>query len=326
MNTLIKALAVSTAAGAIAACGNANTDGADAAYTVERVTFESGGETLVGDLYIPAGADNENRTDAIVVTGAWTTIKEHMSGTYAAEMAKRGDIALAFDFRNWGESGGATRSFENPALKIEDIIAAGDYLSTRPEVDAVNGLGICASAGYMATAAEQSSTFKAIALVAPWLHNSAIVEQVYGGADGVASLIETGRKAAAIEADTGEPQLIPASGPEGSAALMPGAPYYTEPGLGLIPEWENTFNLASWEGWLTFDGIRAATDVDQPFILVHSDDAAIPNGAHQFFANLAGEKDALWLEGVTQFDFYHREDVVATASDAVADFFARHPS
>ena len=324
MNKLIKSIAATTAAGAIAACGTGETNATDNAYSVERVTFESGGETLVGNLYIPAGVTGENRTDGIVVTGAWTTIKEHMPGTYAAEMAKRGEIALAFDFRTWGESGGATRSFENPQIKIEDIIAAGEFLSTRPEVEGVNGLGICASAGYMATAAEQSSTFETIALVAPWLHNAAIAEEVYGGADGVAGLIETGRNAAATEAETGEPQLIPATGPEGSASLMPGVPYYTEEGLGMIPEWENTFNLASWEGWLTFDGVRAAPGISQPLMIVHSEDAAIPAGAHQFFADLTTDKEELWIDGVTQFDFYHREDAVNAASDAVAAFFANH--
>lgn len=324
MNKLIKTLATTTAVGAIAACSSAETIDPDRAYTIERVTFESHGETLVGNLYIPAGVSAEHRTHGVVVTGAWTTIKEHMPGTYAAEMAKRGEIALAFDFRTWGESGGATRSFENPQIKIEDIIAAGAFLSTRPEVDGVNGLGICASAGYMATAAEQSSTFETIALVAPWLHDSAIVEQVYGGADGVAGLIQTGRAAAMTESETGEPQLIPATGPEGSAALMPGVPYYTEEGLGMIPEWENTFNLASWEGWLTFDGIRAAPGITQPLMIVHSEQAAIPEGAQRFIADLTSDKQELWLDGVTQFDFYHREDAVTAVSDAVATFFATH--
>ena len=324
MNKLVKTLAITTVAGTIAACGSADTQVAEEAYDVERVTFESGGETLVGNLYIPAGVDAGNRTDGIVVTGAWTTIKEHMPGTYAAEMAKRGEIALAFDFRTWGESGGATRSLESPEIKVEDIIAAGEFLSSRPEVDRVSGLGICASAGYMATAAERSPTFKTIALVAPWLHNAAIVEEVYGGAEGVAGLIETGRNAVATEAETGEPQLIPATGPAGSASLMPGVPYYTEEGLGMIPEWENTFNLASWEGWLTFDGIRAARGIAQPLIIVHSEDAAIPAGARQFFAELSADKDELWLDGVTQFEFYHREDAVTAASDAVVAFFDNH--
>jgi hypothetical protein len=73
-----------------------------------------------------------------------------------------------------------------------------------------------------------------------------------------------------------------------------------------------------------FDGIRAAPAITQPLLIVHSENAAIPHGAQRFYANLKGEKDALWLEGVTQFEFYHRQDAVIAASDATAEFFARH--
>lgn len=324
MNTLIKALAATVSAAALAACATPDRPTAEAhVYTVERVTFNSGGETLVGNLYIPADIDPANPAEGVVVTGAWTTVKEHMPATYAAEMAKRGQVALTFDFRTWGESGGQTRSLEDPAIKIDDIVAAGAFLASRAEVSDVNGLGICASAGYMATAAERSQTFRTIALVAPWLHDARIVNEVYGGPESVAALIQTGRAAAAREAETGQPQLIAASGPAGSDALMPGAPYYTEEGLGLIPEWENTFNLASWEDWLTFDAVRAAPGIKQPLLIVHSEAAAIPQGAKRFYAGLSAGKDALWLEGVTQFDFYHRPDAVITASDSVTDFFAR---
>ncbi|MEM9739064.1 MAG: alpha/beta hydrolase [Pseudomonadota bacterium] len=323
MKTLVKTLALTASAAALAACATSKTtETAASAYTVERVTFTSGGEMLVGSLYIPVGADAANPAEAVVVTGAWTTVKEHMPATYAAEMAERGQIALAFDFRTWGESGGQTRSFENPEMKIEDVIAASEFLSTRDDVSAVNGLGICASAGYMATAVERSPLLQSAALVAPWLHDAEIVDVVYGGPNSVADLIETGRTAAATEAETGEPQLIPAAGPEGSGALMTQAPYYVTPGLGQIPEWENTFNLASWEGWLTFDAIRAAANIDQPVLIVHSEDAAIPQGAQEFYAALSGPKDQVWLEGVTQFDFYHQPGPVDAASDAAADFFA----
>ena len=323
MKTLINTLVATTSAAALTACALADTaeTTVPAAYTVERETFTSAGETLVGNLYIPAGVGRGNPAEAVVVTGAWTTVKEHMPATYAVEMAERGQIALAFDFRTWGESGGATRSLENPEMKIEDILAASEFLSTRADVSAINGLGICASAGYMVTAAERSPLLQSVALVAPWLHNAEIVDAVYGGAESVAGLIEAGRAATAREAETGEPQLIPASGPAGSDALMPGVPYYTEEGLGLIPEWENTFNLASWEGWLTFDAIRAAPSINQPMLIVHSEDAAIPQGAREFYAGLTGSKEQVWLDGVTQFDFYHQPAPVELASDAAANFF-----
>jgi hypothetical protein len=55
--------------------------------------------------------------------------------------------------------------------------------------------------------------------------------------------------------------------------------------------------------------------------MVHSEAAAIPQGAHRFIDRLKGTKDQVWLEKVTQFDFYDREEPVGRASDAVAAHF-----
>jgi fermentation-respiration switch protein FrsA (DUF1100 family) len=294
-----------------------------ASFTVERVTFESEGSTIVGTIYMPAGIDARNATKAVVVTGAWTTIKEQMPALYAQRLAEKGMVALAFDFRTWGESEGVTRSLENPEMKIADIEAAGRYLLSRPDVLEVHGLGICASSGYMATVAERTDIFSSIALVAPWLHDAEIVHAVYGGEEGVSGLVETSRQAEAHEAATGEPQLITAGGPEGSDALMAIDGYYSDHDRGLVPEWENTFNLTSWEAWLTFDGVRAAPGISEPTLIVHSEAAAIPEGAKKFYANLSAPKSQVWLDDVTQFDFYDQAKGVDPAVEAVIAHFER---
>jgi hypothetical protein len=75
-----------------------------------------------------------------------------------------------------------------------------------------------------------------------------IVEQVYGGKDGVAGLVATGQ---AATAKGGE--IIPAAGPVGAkGALMPLGGYYYEPSRGRIPQYGNKWNQASWEGLLTY--------------------------------------------------------------------------
>lgn len=294
-----------------------------AAFTTQRVTFQSAGETIVGTLYVPSGVDADNAAKAVVVTGAWTTIKEQMPALYAERLAQNGMVALAFDFRTWGESEGVTRSLEDPEMKIADIEAAGRYLLSRPEVLEVHGLGICASSGYMATAAERTDIFSSIALVAPWLHNEPIVEAVYGGEEGVANLIQTAESARQTELTTGEPQLIDAAGPAGSDALMAIDGYYVDTNRGMVPEWENTFNLASWTGWLNFDGVRAASGINEPTLIVHSEAAAIPDGAREFYANLSAPKSQVWLNDVTQFDFYDQAKGVDPAIEAVTAHFQR---
>ncbi|MEM9555912.1 MAG: alpha/beta fold hydrolase [Acidobacteriota bacterium] len=295
--------------------------GAAVVDRIETVEFESSGSRLVGDLYLPDGVSATAPAPGVIVTGAWTTIKEQMPGLYAMKLAERGFVALAFDFRTWGDSEGASRSVEDPEAKIADIEAAARFLAGRADVSEVHGFGICASAGYVATAAERSDRLSRIALVAPWLHDAEIVRQVYGGDDGVRSLLGTAEQAAKAEAETGEPQLIPAAGPPGSDAIMAMDGYYTDPERGAVEAWENTFNLRSWSGWLTFDGVRAAPGIRQPTLIVHSAAAAIPDGARSFYAQLTAPRTQLWLDDVGQFDFYDRPDVVRTAVEAAVEHF-----
>ena len=49
----------------------------------------------------------------------------------------------------------------------------------------------------------------------------------------------------------------------------------------------------------------------------------MPQGAHAFFALLDGDASEIWLENVSQFDFYDRPDDVTRAADAAAEHFER---
>jgi fermentation-respiration switch protein FrsA (DUF1100 family) len=64
--------------------------------TKTRLTFQSGGETLVGNLYLPEG---DEPAGLVVAVGPLTSVKEQAAGTYAQAMAERGYAALAFDYR-----------------------------------------------------------------------------------------------------------------------------------------------------------------------------------------------------------------------------------
>lgn len=292
---------------------------------MRRITFQSQGETIVGELHLPDGVSALQPAPAVVVTGAWFTVKEQMPTRYAQELARRGYVALTFDFRGFGESGGAIRQRETPSAKIEDIIAAAAFLKAQPEVDSarVAGLGICASSGYMVAAATRTGDLKSVALVAPWLHDAAIVEATYGGAEGVANLIATGRAAEASYRATGRQTFVPGTSLTDRNAIMFGVPYYTETDRGLIPAWRNEIDPAFWEGWLTFDAIQYAPLLTKPFTMVHSEAAAIPQGAHRFYDRVRGTKSELWLDDVSQLDFYDRNAPVEAAANAVAAHFAQ---
>ncbi|MEH7906390.1 alpha/beta hydrolase [Rhizobium laguerreae] len=52
------------------------------------VSFQNEGVTLAGTLYLPADYKPGEKRPGVLVTGAWTSIKEQMSGLYAEEMAE----------------------------------------------------------------------------------------------------------------------------------------------------------------------------------------------------------------------------------------------
>lgn len=295
---------------------------ADAA-TSHRVTFENAGKEIVGDLYLPNSYKEGQKLPAIVITGAWMTVRQQMPARYAREMADRGFAALVFDFRGWGESAGERRQYEDPKAKVADIEAAVRYLAARPEADParIGGLGICASSGYMVTAAAATPTIKSVALVAPWLQDAEVVAQTYGGAEGITKLEAKGDAAEAAYRRTGKQSFVPAASMTDDRAIMFKAPYYTQADRGMIPAWRNEADPAFWRGWLTFDAVQVAPQLRQPFLMVHSEAAAIPQGAHKFYGKLAAPKHELWLENVQQLDFYDRAAPVKASADAVAAHF-----
>ena len=172
---------------------------------INRVVFQSEGERMVGNLYLPTSYQLGDKLPVIVVTGAWTTVKEQMPAVYAQRLADRGFATFTFDFRSWGESGGAPRQYESPAAKVQDIKNAVAFLQTLPVIDGdrIGGLGICASAGYMAQAVAEEPSFKSFATVAAWLHDMDSLNTLFGE-EMVQRRMEMGRAAREQYNRTGE--------------------------------------------------------------------------------------------------------------------------
>ena len=285
-------------------------------YTVENLTFNSGENQLAGQLFLPTGIE---KPPVVVVTGAWTTVKEQMPTVYAKQLVDNGYAAFIFDFTGWGMSEGNHRFVEDPIAKTLDIEAAVEFVSTLENVDGqrIGGLGICASSGYMVKAFIEQPKLKTIALVATWLHNPEIATQVYGGPEAVASLVAASQSAQDNFDKTGQWTTIEAASATNDKSLMYQAPYYTEKDRGLISAYDNQFNIASWQPWLTFDAISLAKKLPGKITFVHSEDAVIPHGVKQF-AELGGDKvHGVWLDNITQFEFYDQKEPVSQATQVV---------
>ena len=242
-----------------AACGNGATTNVDSTKRLtnkqtkktekmKKVNFKSEGLNLVGHLYYPVNYEEGKKYPAIISSGSWTTVKEQMAGLYAEKLAQKGLITLAFDFRNYGESEGQPRTYENPSMKVEDIKNAAAFLKTLPEVDGdkIGALGICAGSMYTLIAASEDDNIKAVATAASWLHDAEAVKLFYGGEEGVQNRITAAKAAKKKYAESGVPTYIPAiSTTDESAAMYGNFDYYLNPERGAIPQWAaNSFAVA----------------------------------------------------------------------------------
>lgn len=303
----------------------------DGGVTMQDVQFTSSGVHLSGHLFLPPAFSQEKEYPAAVVTGSWTSVKEQMPDEYASLLAQDGFIALTFDFTGFGASEGQPRQVEDYRLKINDIKAAIDFLSAHPNVEksAIAGLGVCASSGYMAHAAAQDERMSKLVLVAPWLHNPAIAKSIYdmrpGGTHG---LLEAAKKAQTNYAATGEMTYVLAASELDplSAMYVPenAFDYYLNPAKAAGKVYDNRFAVSSWEPWLTFDGIGAAAEINKPVFIVHSESGAVPQGTKDFYEQLSGEKDIIWLNEFNQQQLYFEPQAVHSAIGKVAAYLQQN--
>lgn len=281
-----------------------------------RITFESHGAPIVGTLFIPEGS---GRRPAVVVDGPLTSVKEQAQGNHARALADRGFVALAFDHRHFGESGGQPRQYESPPRKIEDLLRAIEFLAAHEAVDParIGALGVCAGAGYVAGAVAEEPRIRAFAAVAGFFHDVAMQRNWMGDA-GFDAAIASGRAARERYEATGQVDTIPAVG-DGEVAmpLAEARAYYGAP-RGAVANYVNAFAVMSREHTIPYDAQSAAANIRVPTAIIHSEKALAPALARSFHAALAGPKAIHWLESQGQIDFYDDPKLIAAAADLVA--------
>jgi fermentation-respiration switch protein FrsA (DUF1100 family) len=289
-----------------------------------RLTFESEGEALVGNLFLPEGAEPAG---IVVAVGPLTSVKEQAAGTYAKAMAERGHAALAFDYRYFGESEGRPRQFENPEANIEDIKNAASALLVDDRLAGLPlfGLGVCFGAGPMVRAVAGDPRFRAFAGVAGVYTDNAKTKANMG--DAYRAKIERGRAAERRWLETGEAETIPAVAPDGGDVAMPLREAYEFYGTprGGVPNYVNGYAVQSLAYSLPFDARGAADALNVPVLIVHSEKALAPDLAHAFYAAVKSPKQELWFGSQGQIDFYDDPKLIAPAAEAVGEFLAeRH--
>jgi fermentation-respiration switch protein FrsA (DUF1100 family) len=290
--------------------------------TVERVEFGVDGITLAGDL---RAGPTVGRAPGLVFTGPFTSVRDQVTGLYAARLAAAGFVTLAFDHRNFGESGGQPRRHEDPQGKLNDLRAAVSLLRARPEVDPerIGAIGICLGAGYALRFAAFDTRVKAFAGIAG-AYNTPYAMRSGMGRDAYRQTLASLTAAAEDHDRGGQVQYLRAVAAEGEAAMPGEEPFaYYGTGRGASACWENAVTRTSVRELLTVDNMAGADFLSPtPGLIVHGVEDAYcsPDGAREAYQRMGEPKRIVWLDAKLHIDLYDSEPYVTQAVDAVTTF------
>jgi len=100
----------------------------------ENVTFNSDGLQLAGVVHIPDGAGPNDHRPAIVMMHGFGANKDGGPEWVCGQFESWGYVALRFDYRGCGDSGGE-RGRIIPAEEVADARNAITYLTSRPRLE-----------------------------------------------------------------------------------------------------------------------------------------------------------------------------------------------
>jgi hypothetical protein len=118
---------------------------------------------MAGVLFVPDNLPKEEKRPGVVLCHGFTAVKEVLLPEIARRLARSGYVALTFDYRFLGESGGEPRRQIIPMLQIEDIRNAVTFMQHQPEVypDRIGLLGVSLGGANVSYAAGVEERVKA---------------------------------------------------------------------------------------------------------------------------------------------------------------------
>lgn len=138
----------------------------------QALTFDCGGERLVGVLSRPAAAAAAAPVAMLIVVGG----PQYRAGSHrqfvrlARALARSGFSCLRFDYRGMGDSGGPKHAFD----EVEDDInaAVGALLAACPEADRCVVWGLCDAASAAMMFATAHPAIVGLVAANPWVRSS----------------------------------------------------------------------------------------------------------------------------------------------------------
>lgn len=299
-------------------------------YTIERVIYKSQGIEIVGNAFVPKAP---GRKPAVVVIGPVAYVKEQSPMQYASRLVREGYIALVFDPRHHGESGGEPRRLESRRAKVDDLRASIDYLVRRPDVDAqqIQVLGVCQGANWAIEACTLDARVKALGLVAGHYLIPEVAALYLGSAEKVAERLARAKAAREAFDQSGALHYIPVVSATDPQALLT-APVIRE----FYQRWADRGAFWNFHG-LWENRILAMSETDiwghrvdavmqqlhTPTLMVHANRAASgPDVPRKLFEQIpARKKELVWLSDQNQMQFYEDPVTIDQVVPHLARFF-----
>lgn len=288
---------------------------------MEKVTFDVDAIPLVGNVYSTPQA---GKRPAVAIIGPMTYQKEQAPTEYATRLAEMGFVALAYDSRYRGESGGEPRAWENPFHKVEDLKAAVAYLKSRADVDSdqVSILAICQGSSVAFRAAAELDGIHALATIAGH-YRDAEGDIEWLTEDGYAARRDQGWAAKELFETTGEVKYIKGVAQTDMNVGMPGDFVWEwyQPWADR-GQWENRYAVMSDADLLSYDSISAARTLTAPWLMIHGDYNFLPNAARRHMAAVpATTKTKTIWDDTPHLAYYDQPETIDRATHEVANWF-----
>ncbi|WP_316848872.1 alpha/beta hydrolase [Pedobacter agri] len=298
----------------------------------QEIFFKSMGLNIAAHLYFPDNFNNQTRYPAIVFPHPAGGVKEQTAGLYAERLAKHGYISLAYDATYQGASEGLPRGLEYPDLRIEDISAAFDFLSTLAFVDnnRFGIIGVCAGGGYAVAAAQRDYRIKVVGGVSAAEMGEYARKGWTGDADitGAKDLLEKVGQQRNAESNGTEilySSWTPAEkSKELSKEFQDAFDYYRSP-RGQHKNSTGQFPFISFDKMIAANGVaNVKTLLKQPIILIAGSDAGTKWQSDNIYREVQGIKQLEIIENANHFDLYDQLEYVLQAEEKLVAFFANH--